>query len=297
MPSEKELQDECKAAGINCEGKVADLIQRLQDYRNQELSSSPSHANLRKEEMLVTQSTVGDAEIMEREVQAGSKIPRDKNTQDLPMVGGDILGGHSRSQGLAGLAERIRILEARSVLKDQRLSMLKERDLMLDQEISLLQDTVSTLKLAGEAYRQVRQRFVSTFIRDKLGCAKQSDHDLINEVHGLAHGGDAVVDALLYEGIGAREDTYAFEDLYGIHPSDIKRIWDPETIEILNLHATVRASKEKTGTDQFYKKFAEFIRELKWSSFNSNYLLADPTDRVHIAYLSLRKCQIYQESA
>ena len=68
-----------------------------------------------------------------------------------------------------------------------------------------------------------------------------------------------------------------------------------ETIKVLNLHATVRANRDRTGTNEFYEKFSDFIQALKRSDPTVDFLTADPTDTTRMAYSSLRNCQVYTD--
>ncbi|RPA92488.1 hypothetical protein L873DRAFT_1794242 [Choiromyces venosus 120613-1] len=97
-------------------------------------------------------------------------------------------------------------------------------------------------------------------------------------------------------GTEGRQDPYVFEALYGLHPSDVKKISHKETIEILNLHANVIAHRDKTGTEEFYKRFAVFIQALKRSDPGVNYLGGGITDATCAAYWSLLECQKYEDN-
>jgi hypothetical protein len=65
-----------------------------------------------------------------------------------------------------------------------------------------------------------------------------------------------------------------------------------ETINILNLHAGVRADNNKSGTCEFYARFAEFIQLFQASNYDESYLNGDPTD-VTRAYWSILGCKTY----
>ncbi|RPA92053.1 hypothetical protein L873DRAFT_1794520 [Choiromyces venosus 120613-1] len=114
----------------------------------------------------------------------------------------------------------------------------------------------------------------------------------------MAHEGDAAVDALLYEGLNGRRDTFAFKELYGLHPADVVKITHKETINILSIHAGVRADSHKTGTNEFYRRFAEFVHLFEGSDYDESYLTAgSQCADVARAYWSLLDCQRYQDSA
>ncbi|CUS11382.1 unnamed protein product [Tuber aestivum] len=303
MPSKKELQIACRAAGIQQLGTVAELTERLRTYRNHEPSSSPATEDSRYDAILGTQSVVGIEEEMKVTAEAALGKELKKSELDISTAGRETYVSNPRGRGLAGLPERIRILQERDVLSDQMIALQDGKLASQDREIAELKDNVAelersvvTLTLAGQDYRLLRERFISTFVHDKLENATQSDLETIKEVNITVHGGDAAVDALLYDGIGGRQDTYTFEELYGMHPSDVRNISHQETIDILNLHATVKANKDGTGTEDFYQKFGQFVTEFKRSNFKVTYLSEDHTDRTQMAYLAVRQCPTYTPS-
>jgi len=223
MVLKRDLQDECKALGLCSTGTVADLVQRLQNFRNRDPSSSPDENDPMAEAILVTESKVCGEEDMKTEAKAAFVKVLANDELNVTTVRGEVYVCNSRGLGLAGLPERFRILELELLsLKDKQ----EKETLSLKEEIQELNSEIMTLKLAGQDYRRVRQRFISTFVRDKLGCARQSDINIIKEVNLTVHRGDAVVDALLYNdmGVNGRQDSFAFEELYGIHPFDVKKI-------------------------------------------------------------------------
>ncbi|PUU74467.1 hypothetical protein B9Z19DRAFT_1092747 [Tuber borchii] len=78
---------------------------------------------------------------------------------------------------------------------------------------------------------------------------------MIRQGNKWAHGGDAVVECLLYRGIRPRNDPYDFELLYGFLPPVVECLRKQETINALNIYATVQASDRKYGTESFYQSF------------------------------------------
>ncbi|KAA8893538.1 hypothetical protein FN846DRAFT_751931, partial [Sphaerosporella brunnea] len=191
-------------------------------------------------------------------------------------VRGELFVGNRRGLSLAGLPERVRVLEqqvASLEVKNAEIPSLKIRT-------ASLEDRVSDLTSSLDAYKLLRNRFISTFKRDKLASATEADTRIIAAGNTWAHGGDAVVDALLYTGTGGRRDVTAFEKLYGMSPGAVQMIKHKETIDVLNTHAGVIASKHKTGSDKFYTLFAEFVKLFKESGdgLEEGYLDGYPTD-------------------
>jgi hypothetical protein len=62
-----------------------------------------------------------------------------------------------------------------------------------------------------------------------------------------------------------------------------------ETIDVLNTHAGVIASKYKIGSDEFYTRFAEFVKLFKESDYDDSYLDGNPTG-VTRAYWGFLNC-------
>jgi hypothetical protein len=62
-----------------------------------------------------------------------------------------------------------------------------------------------------------------------------------------------------------------------------------ETIDVLNKHAKIIASKHETGSDVFCTRFGEFIQRFEESDYDEGYLGGDPTD-VTRAYWAFLNC-------
>ncbi|PWW80032.1 hypothetical protein C7212DRAFT_361502 [Tuber magnatum] len=297
-PKLKDLQKQCKDIGLDHTGKVSELVQRLKDHRNRGTSSPEDQEDPTCDAILVTQSMTGSVDDMKRYAHDAFEQTLEVEELDVREVMGELYVGNVRGLGLAGLPERVRILEENDTAKNAKIAEL-------DANIAELNDYVSILRLAGPDYKRVRNRALTVFKRDKLReTLMQSDRDIIEAGNVTAHSGDAAIDALLYDGVGAREDSYVFEALYGLHPTDVMkiipalRLTSPahkETIEILNLHAGVKAHKYKTGTDEFYRRFAIFIQAFKRSDPRVNYLNEGFMNATCAAYWSLRECEKYEE--
>lgn len=82
-------------------------------------------------------------------------------------------------------------------------------------KIASLEGRVGSLTSSLDAYKLQRNRFISTFKRDKLNIA---DRRIIAAGNALVHGGDAVVDASLYSSTDkdGRRDAVAYKRLYGM---------------------------------------------------------------------------------
>ncbi|RPB02828.1 hypothetical protein L873DRAFT_369145 [Choiromyces venosus 120613-1] len=166
---------------------------------------------------------------------------------------------------------------------DQAIASLKIK-------VASLEERVDGLATSLEAYKLLRNRFISAFKIDKgLVNATEEDRKIITEGNGWAQGGDVVVDAQLYQDIGGRRDILAFGKLYGMSPGDVPMISYRPTIDALNLHAGVIASKHKIGSDEFYARFSEFMKLFEEYDYDEGYLEGNATDLTR-AYWSFQNC-------
>jgi hypothetical protein len=78
-----------------------------------------------------------------------------------------------------------------------------------------LQDRVSSLIISLDAYKPLRNRFISVYKRDKLNNATDADKRIIGVGNAWARGDEAVVDAMLYSSTGpdGRCDAVTYKPL------------------------------------------------------------------------------------
>ncbi|KAG0636732.1 hypothetical protein HOY80DRAFT_1087354 [Tuber brumale] len=296
-PKLKELQKQCRDAILEHSGKVPELIQCLKDHRNRMKYSLEDQEDPTCDPILVTQSIVGNVDNIMRDAHDALKQTLEVEGLEVREVIGELYVSNLRGLALAGLPDCIRILEEKDSRKMAEIAELNAKTTELNAKTTELTDYVSILRHAGPDYKRVRKRYLAVFKRDKLKeIFTQSDWNIIEEGNVTAHLGDAAIDALLYDGAEGLQDSYVFEALYGLHPSDVKKIAHKETTEILNLHAKVKAHRDKTGTDEFYRRFTVFIQAFKRSNPAINYLNEGFTNATGAAYWSLRECQKYDDS-
>ncbi|KAG0640065.1 hypothetical protein HOY80DRAFT_1071173 [Tuber brumale] len=87
--------------------------------------------------------------------------------------------------------------EEQLALANQRIASLKLRN-------ARLEDKVQSATIALEEQEKLRNRFISTFKRDKLHSDTPADRGTIREGNESAHGGDAISDAQLYTSVPKR---------------------------------------------------------------------------------------------
>ena len=65
----------------------------------------------------------------------------------------------------------------------------------------------------------------------------------------------------------------------------------PPTINLLNAHAGVTASKHKIASDKYYENFAEFVKLFKESELDDSYLDNGMTTSVTRTYWTFLRCE------
>ena len=72
-----------------------------------------------------------------------------------------------------------------------------------------------------------------------------------------------------------------------------------ETIDVLNTHVVVIASKHKTSSDEFFKRFAKFIELFDESDRDEGYLEGNSTDvtRAYWGFLNCIKDEVVRVDA
>jgi len=210
-----DLGERYKAEGLGTGGSKPDLVKRLRvNMRNQEVPPPESEGDTMCDAILVGRSAIGEEEGMQED--ARDVLQEALATEELHVenVMGELFVGNLAGLSYANYKVDQAALRARVDIK------IASQDF----KIASLEDSVSGLKSSLGAYKILRNRFISTFKRDKLGTATEAERRTITEGNGWAHGGDAAVDALLYEGVGGRRDIVAFEKLYGMSPGDVRMI-------------------------------------------------------------------------
>jgi len=190
-------------------------VQRLREFHER---SWEAVDDLECEAILVTKSRIAGDEEDTRD-EAGEALTRVLDSENLGIeeVRGETYVGNPRGLGLPGALGEIRLLQEGMVQGNTRITVLEE-------QVAKLNESVTTLRESGKDYKMIRSRFVSTFKRDKLNKEDPADTKIIRGGNVAMHGGDVVVDALLFDGIGGRQDFYAFEALYGMHPTTARLI-------------------------------------------------------------------------
>ncbi|PUU76824.1 hypothetical protein B9Z19DRAFT_1087521 [Tuber borchii] len=277
----RELQAACKASGIRAIGSRQDFIERLKSYKSEkDTEFQPSRvdrAENRDQEAIPELATSSLAPVGQAWDPAGE-------TSDQVV---------RRRRGLCSedIPALMEAIEKERTALAEAIESTNKGFAKLRLELRSVDKFVSSLTASLHPYHQTRNRFLSTFKKDKLGTATGDDWKIIAQGSFKPEAGDAATDALLYEGITGRRDFTTFQKLYGLHPDMVRKISHPETLAALNMHARVLASHKRTGSPRFYNLFNEFIRLFTESGmgYDVSYLVGDRTE-VTNAYLAFFTC-------
>lgn len=192
--------------------------------------------------MRITRSEIGEEgkeEEMKRDAKASSleqALNEQKEKFYVEEVRDHLFAGDRRGLDRAGLSTRgVGALEDEVATREEGITSRREEITAQKVGITSLKEKLNSHKIkissledpttSLDAHKLVRNRFISTFKRDKLANATEADRRIIAEGgNGWAHGGDAIADAKLYQGMAGRRDFRAFEKLYGMDPSIVLRI-------------------------------------------------------------------------
>ncbi|KAF8246400.1 hypothetical protein K440DRAFT_662155 [Wilcoxina mikolae CBS 423.85] len=287
----QDLRRQCKDLNLSTRGNNATLSKCLQDHAQASSGPSKEQEELECDAVLMTRSEVGDQEEMKEDAKSAFRKALDEEDLHVEEVRGKLFVGNRRGLNLAELMPRVRVLEEEVATQKEEIATQKEEIILLKIKVVSLEDRVSSLTMSLHAYKLLRNRFISTFKRDKLANATEVDRKIIASGNGWAHGGDAVVDAQLYksETREGRRDFEAYEKLYGITPLIVLFITHKETIDVLNIHAGVISSSYKTGSNEFYARFNRFVEVFRESELDDSYLDGGSTD-VTRAYWAFLNC-------
>ena len=97
------------------------------------------------------------------------------------------------------------------------LQSLRRLESAFDQFRDETQSEIYRLKQASKSFRAIRKRFLAKVLDGERGHVDgdQKIANVINEGNMVAHHGDAIGDALVYEE-GGRTDPWQYEKLYGM---------------------------------------------------------------------------------
>lgn len=141
-----------------------------------------------------------------------------------PLKTPECLARNEDDLSVAGLSGQLLLLQQKVISLESAVASLRKLATLQAKKIASLEGHVSDLSLSLGGYRLLRNRFIGTFKRDKLGDMTPSNRRIIAKGNSWAHGGDAVADAQLYKGTAKRSDPGDFEKLYGLPPKVVANL-------------------------------------------------------------------------
>ncbi|PYH74382.1 uncharacterized protein BO88DRAFT_430958 [Aspergillus vadensis CBS 113365] len=153
----------------------------------------------------------------------------------------------------------------------------------IEQRLAGTEQKLSESQHASDQFgQQARAQFSNGFI-DVMNDTAVETQRLIHIGNVRAHGGHFKADAYFYEedsrylNEGGKvhppcngRDTFVL--LYGVDPSLAKKIDYIPTINVLERHATVKASEKRIGIDLFEERFNKFLDALVSAGYAGDYL-------------------------
>ncbi|GFN15992.1 coiled-coil domain-containing protein [Aspergillus tubingensis] len=179
----------------------------------------------------------------------------------------------------------------------QELSEFQQELAGIEQRLAESQHASDQFGLQARAqfsngFIDIRDRFLSSFRRDVLNDTAVETQRLIRIGNVRAHGGHFKADASFYEEDSRyldeggkihppRNDRDTFVLLYGVDPSLAKKIDYIPIINVIERHATVKASEKRIGIDLFEERFYKFLDALVSAGYAGDYLDPMQADAQH----------------
>ncbi|KAG0134245.1 hypothetical protein HOY82DRAFT_481579 [Tuber indicum] len=283
----------CSERGLSEDGLKFDLVKRLTTWRKrkQRVDGTPCPGVPATPESLdtgdcqaivVAEAEIGDDQHMISsakknllEILEHDSLSVDRSTPTLTV-------GNSHGHAWATLPQRVQSLESET-------SSLREEVGLQKTTITSLQGQVTNLTLSVKAHELVRHRFLVNYKQNQLGVIDEEDKKYVTDGNSIVHGGDVKADAELYKDVTLpvrrRDDFPAFKNLTGASPRlMLTSSAHPETLNIINFHATVKSDSRQTPSTRFYELFTDFMKKFKASFYVTTYLDAGQDTLVTTAY-------------
>ncbi|KAL2059455.1 hypothetical protein ABVK25_000748 [Lepraria finkii] len=148
-------------------------------------------------------------------------------------------GGHGVLGELADMKMKLDILIAETSQIDEHQKEIDE----YQKKNSSLESRVKLLTQTSERYLSIRRRFLDIYKRDIKGIEELKGSKAIREGNQIAHEGDALWDAMLFDR-DQRKDKTTYRDLYGLDYSQVLDFQDSASDNgglflVLNAYATM----------------------------------------------------------
>ena len=187
----KDLKEKCEAMGLDTGGKKADLLKRLKhsNLKGTSAGKQPAESGSFSEcdALLATRSDIAGEEDMKDNAREALQRALDEEQLGIDDVGVEIAVGNRRGLDILHTLKqsllRIGALEGTVAALDETVEAQKLR-------IHSLEDRVQGLCASLEGYKQLRERFISTYKRDVLKAHTGTDLKIIGSGNRSAHAGE-----------------------------------------------------------------------------------------------------------
>jgi len=204
--SYQELQSECKRLGLSAVGTMSDLKRRLKGRINRQNNFPTDGKETTPQPATSPPAPVKQSRRRDTKSEVSSQL-----AYHLGRPSTDIPG----------------LLEATNKMMTLLLEDSEAQDKLLAEQHLLLKslhESFGSMTASLSPYHQQRDRFISTFKKDKLGTATRMDLAIIGKGNFIPEAGDAATDALLYSQPTGRRDIKTFQKLYGLHPATVRKL-------------------------------------------------------------------------
>ncbi|PUU81996.1 hypothetical protein B9Z19DRAFT_1075948 [Tuber borchii] len=277
-----ELKKLCSERGIPDNGLKCDLVQRLTALRKgKQTADGNPHSGVpptsqsfdaggpgcQCQAIVVAEAEMGDDKHIIRSAKRNLSAILDNDELSVDRSTPTLTVGNSHGHAWAMLHQQVESYRSET-------SSLREEVGMLKITVASLEGQVTSLTLSVKAYGLIRHRFLVNYKQKQMGIVDDADKKYVLDGNSIAHGGDVKADAELYKDVTLhrRQDFPVFESLYGCIPQVIWPISHPETLNIINFHATVISNSSHKPSTQFADLFKDFMKKWKDSYYVTTYL-------------------------
>ncbi|PUU76564.1 hypothetical protein B9Z19DRAFT_1109377 [Tuber borchii] len=213
---------------------------------------------------------VGDETTM---IEEAHKVLEDVPEEEEFYVEYDPLTAGNRSIiPFADFPREVEIFKAELASTQMKLDFVKMVVAEHGRRLASLHTRIGNLSKSVDGYKNIRHNFIDKYVRSTTSGMATRTRKQRQEGKGATHVGDAEADANLYRDDKERNDFTVFEELYGVLPQVVWYCTHMETINVLNIHAGIKADQGESMNPRFYGLFDDFIKAWESAGFAINYL-------------------------
>ena len=224
----KSLKRRCQEQGLPTSGKKTDLIKRLDEHQHKKQEQTPPSDDDIVDSFASVAIPLNTPDEMIERSREELRTASMADDFEVENVEGKTVIANTRGSVIAHAAAMSSKIEGRLSRVENDLANTKN-DLtnttsQLNSKTTELDNKIQELQQVSIGYRHFRQRFLSTYKRDVLCNANDTDLSAIREGNQVVHGGNSKRDAELYSGLNQRTDIAVFKHLYGVLPTTMALI-------------------------------------------------------------------------